>query len=267
MNSFFQRAFPRDEHYKSIFVKAAFIAILVYLFLALFQPFGTYTFHHSLKYFILVPYALIIFVTSSTVKIYVKNRKTDNWKVQDELISIVTVLFVSSLFNYFYNLLFIRQSSFHISELLWMILFSFALGIPIFAIYFFAVLGFQKELKTETIFEEQPILREEGKTFQINELQINDGNKNFILAKSEGNYCYIYFLNEGVPEKKLIRISLVNVEEQLAGEQNIIRCHRSFIINKFYISSKKGNAQGYKLVLKYTDETIPVSRNYISALN
>ena len=264
--------FPKTQELRKILIQALFIAVAVYLFLILFQPFGTYTFHHSFKYLILLPYSIIVFVLFSFVKILLNKLSSPLWKISDELLSIVGILGLASIFNYFYNMLLIRQSPFDWSDLAFMVFFTFALGIPIFAIYFFAVLNLKinksetdfVSKKAEPIFEEQ--IREDY-VFQINDLKIEDGTKNFIFAKSEGNYCTIYYLQNAVLEKKLIRTSLSNLENQLLAEKNIVRCHRSYLINKLHIISKKGNAQGLKLSLRNIEEQIPVSRNYLQALN
>ena len=265
------QSFPKAESCRQIFIQALFIAVAVYLFLILFQPFGTYTFHHSLKYIILIPYAIIVFVIFSMVKILLKKFSGQLWKVSDELLSIAGILGLSSVLNYFYNMIVIRHSLFDWSDLGFMILFTFALGIPIFAIYFFAVLNL--EIKEEPFIiakNSEENLKDdlqEDSIFEINDLKIKDGRMNFIFAKSEGNYCTIYYQNDSVIEKKLIRISLSNLENQLSREENIVRCHRSFLVNKLHIISKKGNAQGLKLKIKNMDEQIPVSRNYLQALN
>ncbi len=84
----------------------------------------------------------------------------------------------------------------------------------------------------------------------------------FLYAQSEGNYSNIFYLNNQIVEKQLLRISLKNLEEQI-GDDTIFRCHRSYMINIQNAGCKKGNAQGFKISLKFTDEIIPVSRKYI----
>lgn len=265
------QSFPKTETYRQIFTQALFIAGAVYLFLILFQPFGTYNFHHSLKYIILIPYPIIVFVIFSMVKILLKKFCGQLWRVSDELLSIAGILGLSSVLNYFYNMIVIRHSLFDWSDLGFMILFTFALGIPIFAIYFFAVLNLEFKEEPFIISKNSEDLLEENvpedRIFEINDLKIKGGRENFIFAKSEGNYCTIYYQNDSVMEKKLTRISLSNLENQLSREENIVRCHRSYLVNKLHIISKKGNAQGLKLKIKNTEEQIPVSRNYLQALN
>lgn len=86
----------------------------------------------------------------------------------------------------------------------------------------------------------------------------------FMFAKSEGNYLEIY-LNEEYPNKVLIRVTLKNLESLLKPYPNLIKTHRSYLVNSNYIEKIKGNAQGYQLhINKYI---VPVSRNMITNFN
>ncbi|MFK5982899.1 MAG: LytTR family DNA-binding domain-containing protein [Flavobacteriaceae bacterium] len=92
------------------------------------------------------------------------------------------------------------------------------------------------------------------------ELDINQ----FMFAKSEGNYLEIY-LNQQHPDKVLLRVTLKNLEALLRTYPNIIKTHRSYLVNCNYIEKINGNAQGYQLhINKYI---APVSRNMIANFN
>jgi DNA-binding LytR/AlgR family response regulator len=60
-------------------------------------------------------------------------------------------------------------------------------------------------------------------------------------------------------EKKLLRVNLKNVESQL-NNSFTLRCHRSYIVNVHAISNITGNTNGYKLQIRDSDFSIPVSR-------
>jgi hypothetical protein len=86
----------------------------------------------------------------------------------------------------------------------------------------------------------------------------------FLYAKVDGNYIEFYLLNENEEiEKQIKRNTLSSVEEQLRGVPNIIRVHRSYLVNIYKIDSVTGNAQGYRLSIKKSNDIIPVSRSYI----
>ncbi|SKC61691.1 LytR/AlgR family response regulator transcription factor [Ohtaekwangia koreensis] len=80
-----------------------------------------------------------------------------------------------------------------------------------------------------------------------------------LYVEASDNYSTIYWKNgEGV-EKKMLRINLKNMESQL-DNYFAIRCHRSFIVNINAIDHVTGNANGYKLGIKDTNFSVPVSR-------
>ena len=83
--------------------------------------------------------------------------------------------------------------------------------------------------------------------------------------ESAGNYVHIYY-NENGLNKKTIRTTIRQLEEELRDCPQIIRCHRAYIVNTQAILHIEGNAQGYKLTLNDCPEQIPVSRTYIKAI-
>jgi len=87
----------------------------------------------------------------------------------------------------------------------------------------------------------------------------------FVFAKAEGNYLILHILNEDTVTKVLKRISIKEFEKQVRSLEEIIRTHRSYIVNLSFLNHVKGNAQGYQLSLENCDVEIPVSRNMIPA--
>lgn len=83
----------------------------------------------------------------------------------------------------------------------------------------------------------------------------------FIYAESDSNYVNFYLVSDNKLQKKVIRNSITDVEQQLAYIPYLVRTHRAFIVNLKKINSKKGNSLGYQLRLQGTDVEIPVSRN------
>jgi DNA-binding LytR/AlgR family response regulator len=83
----------------------------------------------------------------------------------------------------------------------------------------------------------------------------------FIYAESESNYVNFYLQADEKVQKKVIRNSITDVEQQLSHIPYLVRTHRAFIVNLKKIKSKKGNSLGYRVRLQGTDSEIPVSRN------
>lgn len=93
---------------------------------------------------------------------------------------------------------------------------------------------------------------------QNEELMINSSDLLFI--KAADNYIEVYHLESDEVRNSMLRNTLKSVEEIFTNNENIIRCHKSYLVNLQYVNNVSGNAQGYKLHLDFTDIPIPVSR-------
>lgn len=80
-----------------------------------------------------------------------------------------------------------------------------------------------------------------------------------LFIEADDNYSTVVWKNGAGIEKKLLRVNLKNIESQL-NNTFTIRCHRSFIVNVHAISTIAGNTNGYKLQIRDSEYSIPVSR-------
>jgi DNA-binding LytR/AlgR family response regulator len=80
-----------------------------------------------------------------------------------------------------------------------------------------------------------------------------------LFIEADDNYSTVVWKNGHGVEKKLLRINLKNIESQL-NNTFTIRCHRSYIVNVHAITTISGNTNGYKLQIRDSDFSIPVSR-------
>ena len=60
-------------------------------------------------------------------------------------------------------------------------------------------------------------------------LELN--SEDFLCAEAMQNYVSIFYVREHELTKELVRIPIKQLEE-LIGSESIVRCHRSFIVNK-----------------------------------
>ena len=81
-----------------------------------------------------------------------------------------------------------------------------------------------------------------------------------LYIEADDNYATLHWRSDKGLEKKMLRVNLKSIETQL-NNTYIIRCHRSFMVNINAITHVRGNTNGYKLDLRDTDLTIPVSRS------
>lgn len=86
----------------------------------------------------------------------------------------------------------------------------------------------------------------------------------FCYAEAEGNYVKVFYYSakDGRVAQKLLRITMKQAEETIAGYSSIIRCHRAFLVNMQKVMKVNGNSQGYRLQLEGCQEEVPVSRAY-----
>lgn len=103
-----------------------------------------------------------------------------------------------------------------------------------------------KNTNSVTIFSDTS----ETLTFNLPEL---------LFIEADDNYSTVFWKNGHGVEKKLLRVNLKNIENQL-NNSFTIRCHRSYIVNVHAISAITGNTNGYKLQIRDSDFSIPVSR-------
>ncbi|MCK5463646.1 MAG: LytTR family transcriptional regulator DNA-binding domain-containing protein, partial [Bacteroidales bacterium] len=96
------------------------------------------------------------------------------------------------------------------------------------------------------------------KTDTKEELKIN--LKNLLYIEAQENYSKVVWIDDDRLIEKLLRVTLKNIEGQIV-DSNIVRCHRSFIINANVKYTILGNSNGYRLKSKLFQHTIPISRS------
>jgi hypothetical protein len=260
------RPYPISTSGKEIVASSFIVAILSYFFLAIYQPFGTIYLSARYKYLLLAPYS-IMFPAILTLANFLLIKRAVNWSISKEIAKILVTLVLGTACNYVYNITVINHIPVSISHMLWMFFYTATLALPILLIYLLIRYVYLTHISTTEIIVQPPaqeISIAKRITIQAetgtDTLQMNEDD--FLFAESQGNYCNVVYLDGGAPARQLMRISLKNLQEQIDSAQ-IIRCHRSYIINTAKIISAKGNAQGYKLSVSGFDATVPVSRSFI----
>ena len=97
-------------------------------------------------------------------------------------------------------------------------------------------------------------------------LKFSVKKENILYLESAENYVSICYLNKGKVSKFLLRDTLKKVEESFAGT-DIVRCHRSYMVNFEKVKVIKRDREGLKLELDNLSVTdIPVSKTYVSSV-
>lgn len=112
--------------------------------------------------------------------------------------------------------------------------------------------------------DEAPLLCFEGDTREGLEV----APAHWLYAESYGNYVKMYYrpTADGDLQQAVLRLTMKQVEERLAGHRQLMRCHRAFAVNLAQVSGVSGNSQGYRLALRGCEVEIPVSRAYAKEL-
>ncbi len=97
-------------------------------------------------------------------------------------------------------------------------------------------------------------------------LKFSVKKENLLYIESAENYVSVCYLNKGKVSKYLLRDTLKKVEESFAGT-DVIRCHRSYMVNFEKVKVIKKDRDGLKLELDNVSVAdIPVSKTYVSAV-
>ncbi|WP_286860451.1 MULTISPECIES: LytTR family DNA-binding domain-containing protein [Sphingobacterium] len=273
-----------------------------YLFLIIFQPFGTYNFEDAGKYILLMGYGGIFALSYLFASALLANRK--KWTVKKEFLRMLLVYVAATILNFLYNSCIVSRVSMQWINLLYMGLYTLSLYVPIGLIYFLTLIKTDRGKPTESVsvpFAQRQVLpiRVSLPAQRISNLGahtpaapllasltdqhavVSDnstivclangsqllcfGRQDFIFAKSMDNYCEVYFYENKIAKKEIIRITLGKLAEQLT-DANIHRCHRSYLVNFDKILVKEGNAKGFLLRFADRDEYALVSRSMLPAV-
>lgn len=132
----------------------------------------------------------------------------------------------------------------------------------------------KKHLKESQQINEQLLINREKSPVEAdkspeNTIVFADKNvilKDFYYAESKGNYLEIVCLRDGEKYTFLERLTMKELEQQTQSFPEMVRCHRSFMVNIEKVLKSEGNANGYLLYLSAQLPQIPVSRSYISSV-
>lgn len=253
----------------------------------LFKPFNINYEEHRFSYPVI---ALIFGIVDSIVfflsvtllqKLFPRYVEENRWTVLKELTLWAIVLFCIGLANFWLrDFIYVNTQNLSINYLLEEISHSYLFGFLVAGILTLSNLVYlllstvhkaaDWNLIVQTVSDSihQPVSQSVTIEAESEQDNINFDISEFIFARVDGNYVEFYVLDEnGNIGRQIKRNTLKSVEKQLKAFKNIIRIHRSFLINIDYITSVKGNAQGYRLTVDGLDELIPVSRNYIQSFD
>jgi hypothetical protein len=283
VNQFLNAPYPLRTSHKKGLINTLVISLFVACFLMVFQPFELDTIPGPYKLLIIASYGIPTFVVTLMVNqpfIYLARRyiPEEMWKIKHELGIFLLYPTLIGGANYAYGrLLFGNDPA--VGSLLQMMINTAAVAfIPVLGwITFDALLANRAnsevaesipkaattashEITHKTKKPHRVVLKGENKDESI-EFDISE----FLFAKAESNYVEVFVQKDSINQSSLLRIPMKAIEEKLSFSENVLRCHRSYIVNIDHVKAASGNAQGLILNIGQ-DQEIPVSRRYVPVL-
>lgn len=280
LKKYVNQPYPFYYKGKKLFQISMVIFLLAFFFNYIIQPFETNTAELKISYFwvaLLHSISPLFLLFPLSIFFAKANKFTENWKLKHEFIFTIFFLLLAGTTQFLLrDILYNNPLNWSFSYLKEEILHTLVSGFMLAFIIVSANLNMQffknseqasalnlKLKNTRIIISPTNIYIETELKSESFYLSI----QNFVFARSQGNYVEFWIVNDSACQPVLKRIRLKDVENILLPFGNIIRTHRSFLLNSDFIENVDGNAQGYKIHLKNCKEIIPVSRNYLEAFN
>ncbi|WP_158839747.1 LytTR family DNA-binding domain-containing protein [Polaribacter sp. L3A8] len=256
-----------------------FHGLFLFLFLYLFKPFYLNQFEviileYTLSIGIIACLAtfIVLYIPALIFKEYFNE---DNWTIgRNLLLMVVGVTSVSILLWY---ITLIYSEAHQLTKISLLEFLFYTLLVSLIPLIYFIFLNEKKirirrekkvfEIKEIKKEKEISILKELAKEISI----YSDNGKenitflidNLVYVTSQGNYASFFLINKNNELKeKILRVTLTKIATELKEYSNIIRCHKSYIVNINFITDISGNARGYLLESDFTYTSIPVSRSF-----
>jgi LytTr DNA-binding domain len=247
------------------------ISMTIVFILVVFQPFGTSTFDHPYKYWILIGYGIITFLAGLLfyffVSIITREKRLNRWSVVDEVLFLFCIILICQVSCYFY------WATMFVGYLDWahfIGFFKIASLISLVPVSVYLLFIYQKYKEVKFVSnDESPIQKTEPEK-EDRQLTIYGAGKNekivlapenLYLIKSEDNYVILFLNENGKIIKRMMRNTLSDIEQQIGN--SFFRCHRSFIINPSKIENIEGNITNMRISMATIDTKIPVSRSMV----
>lgn len=268
------KKYPFNDNLKTNLRSIVSVSLGIFIFLLFFQPFSIQNSDFNNRLIILATFGAITLVLLSVSRLVIPSIFTrafseERWNVKKEII--INLLFVicnSVAFSFFAR--YVGKTPITFLVVIILVIISIAAASVIVVINRIYMLKLQLEelraqIANENIVVSPPTESEiefesENKTEYFQLLP-----KQLVLIKSAGNYVEVYYLKDEKLHTKLIRNTLKDTEQLLAKHPEIIRCHRSFMVNKRHILGLQRSSDGLVLSVAHYSKSIHVSRQY--ALN
>jgi hypothetical protein len=238
-----------------LFALALLLLFCPFAFKSYDVVFGRYSFH------IVMVFCIILGVLLATrLPMIFVSRKVMPTQRQYWFLCLFEVLFASGFSALYLWLMTHRTDAYFMFFGYSMVYLAMAMVIPYLILY-----------QHFTILEKEEAIEDAGRLAFGEKVRFMDerGNVRLIVAQasilyiqSDENYLRIYYLDEGKITSYLLRSSMKRIEE-LCSKNGLIRCHRSYFVNKNRVEVlQKEKDFTYAILDVPNAARIPVSKNY-----
>ena len=268
--------FPEVESPKQILQGISLAAVIVFMILFFFKPFGLAQIEKG-AWWISLCFGIITFVVGISYEYLMTyslplDRQSLHWTLKHWIISTIGLILCIAMANYVFLAVISHYFEFNWKTFIFMIgnTFSVAIVPTIIAGLIVQNRNLKRNLKSAAELQEaihsHDIIKEQI-TIVSDEQDdsFNCSSDALYYVEAMQNYINIYYKDGDDFRKFTLRNSLKSTCEQICSDE-IVKCHRSYIVNTTYIQKVSGNAQGLSLHLPF-DRIVPVSRSFIKKIS
>lgn len=281
ITKWFTKPYYLNQNNRFNFKMSIGVGVAVFAFLVIFQPLGVsvlgmkinpYLFR--LAYGVITTLVMLIYFFV-LIKTFPRYYNKETWTTGKHLINILGIVLFCGIINVLFTKLVLKPKYFEeninvVDILTRSILYGLILSLAY--IYYDEKQRLSRaKIITERVMKNTSI-KKSNRISLNKEITIHSTNKkdaisfcvnDLVYITSESNYACLFIKerNKDVKER-ILRLPLKNVQLKLEEFTNIIRCHKSFIVNTNYVKSISGNARRYYLHIEKLETKIPVSRRF-----
>lgn len=277
IRKFFHQPYPLYYFKEQGGVKV-FLAIFCFLllFTYFFEPFIVNRAEHRMNYFwICAIHSGLVTTIAYLYFLLIGNilKAYQQWTIGKEFLHLSIVLLLIGIGNFLIrDVIYNNPYNWSIRHLIEEVRNTFLVGMLIMMIfipinYILLLRQHVRETMNLRASQNRQVPHDESYTVAIKtQLQTDDfelAPEHLLLARADGNYMELFVKNKDKVEKHIKRMTLKELEGQLAHLPFILKTHRAYLVNLNKMQSTKGNAQGYQLKIEGYEELVPVSRSMI----
>jgi hypothetical protein len=274
MLNIFNKPYPFNDDLKNNTRIIFFISIGVFVFLWLFQPFDINSLPVRQKYYLLVGFGLITFLSLSLNLQFIPSflpRKFSSsvWSIKKEILWNSWTLF-TILVGYFFYTKWLGVMKFNFYMVIKLVLTAVLPISVLIIINYNRMLRLHINLANELNrkLKEHKQVQERiihfTSDYQKDSLAIKAST--LLLIRSANNYIEVFWKESDMVKNQMVRCSMITAEDIVKEFKFIYKCHRSFIVNINFIERFEGNSLGYKLYFEGINFPIPVSKGAVGIL-